>query len=141
MSRTRVKVAWEPESDILEVIWAPGGGTYEAVDGDERVLERVDADGNTLGFMVHEFSAHGDPDALEFELAGEARRGVSNLTADLAARELGVSGARVRKLLAEGRIRGARKIGRDWVVPTPVQVVPAARGRVGVAGPHVRKTV
>ena len=46
--------------------------TYEAVDGDERVLERVDADGNTLGFMVHEFSAHGGPDALEFELTGGA---------------------------------------------------------------------
>ena len=70
MPRTRVKVAWEPESDILEVVWAPGGGTYEPVDGDGRVLERIDADGNSLGFMVHEFSSHGGPDALEFELAG-----------------------------------------------------------------------
>lgn len=136
MTRTRMKVAWEPTSDILEVIWAPGGGTYEPVDENDRVLERVDADGNSLGFMVHEFSANGGPDALEFELTGQARAGVSNLTADLAAKELGVSGARVRKLLAEGRVRGARKIGRDWVVPTPVQVLPAKRGPVGVAGPH-----
>ena len=75
MSRARVKVAWEPESDILEVIWAPGGGTYEPVKGDERVLERVDADGNSLGFMVHEFSANGGPDALEFELNGGATTG------------------------------------------------------------------
>lgn len=136
MARTRVgvKVAWEPESDILEVIWAPGGGTYEPVDEDDRVLERVDADGNTLGFMIHEFSANGGTDALEFELTGQARVGVSNLTADLAARELGVSGARVRKLLSQGRIRGARKIGRDWVVPTPVQVMPAARELVDMEG-------
>ena len=134
MAKARVKVSWERESDILEVIWAPGGGTYEPIYENDRVLERVDADGNSLGFMVHEFSANGGPDSLEFELTGEARVGVSNLTADLAANELGVSGARVRKLLSEGRIRGARKIGRDWVVPTPVQVVPAARGSVGVAG-------
>ena len=131
----------DADGNTLGFMGSPGGGTYEAVDGDERVLERVDADGNTLGFMVHEFSAHGGPDALEFQLTGEARVGVSNLTADLAAKELGVSGARVRKLLSEGRIRGARKIGRDWVVPTPVQVVPATRGPVGVAGPQVRKTV
>ena len=141
MARTSVKVAWEPESDILEVIWAPGVGTYEPVDENDRVLERVDADGNSLGFMVHEFSANGDPDALEFELAGRARVGVSNLTADLAAKELGVSGARVRKLLAEGRIRGARKNGRDWLVPTPVQVSPATRGPVGVSGARARKAV
>ena len=134
MAKTRVKVAWEPEGDILEVIWASGGGTYEPVGEDDRVLERVDADGNSLGFMVHEFSANGGPDFLEFELTGESRVGVSNLTADLAARELGISGARVRKLLSEGRIRGARKVGRDWVVPAPIEVVPAARGPVGVAG-------
>ncbi len=136
MTRTRVNVSWEPESGILEVTWAPGGGTYEAVDGHERVLERVDAHGNTLGFMVHEFTAHGGPNALEFELAGEARAGVSNLTADLAAKELGVSGARVRKLLGDGRIKGARKIGRDWLVPAPVKVEPAADRAVGVAGGH-----
>ena len=134
MTKTVVKVTWEPGSDILEVTWAPGGGTYESVDGHERVLERVDAHGNTLGFMVHEFSAHGGPDILEFELAGEPRSGVSNLTADLAARELGVSGARVRKLLSDGRIEGARKIGRDWVVPTPVRVSPAAHRLVGSGG-------
>ena len=75
MPRTKVKVAWETESDILEVIWAPGGGTYEPIDGNERVLERVDAYGNSLGFMVHEFSAHGGPNALEFELTGGATTG------------------------------------------------------------------
>ena len=79
MARTTVKVAWEPESDILEVMWAPGGGTFEPINGDDRVLERVDADGNTLGFMVHEFTARGGPDALEFELAGEDRGGASPL--------------------------------------------------------------
>ena len=75
MPRTRVKVVWEPEGDILEVVWAPGGGTYEPVHG-ERVLERVDADGNSLGFMVHEFTAQGGPDTLEFELTGGATTGL-----------------------------------------------------------------
>ena len=50
-------------------------GTYEPVDGDERVLECVDADGKSLGFMIHEFSANGGPDALEFELTGGATTG------------------------------------------------------------------
>jgi len=41
-----------------------------------------------------------------------------------AARILGVSPMRVRQLLSQGRIKGARKIGRDWVIPAPVRVLP-----------------
>jgi hypothetical protein len=31
--------------------------------------------------------------------------------------KLGVSGARVRKLVMEGRIKGAFKVGNSWVIP------------------------
>jgi hypothetical protein len=33
------------------------------------------------------------------------------------AKQLGISTARVRQLLAEGRIRGAYKIGKYWMIP------------------------
>jgi len=42
-----------------------------------------------------------------------------------AAAELGVTGARVRQLLSGGRIIGARKISRAWVIPSPVRVLTA----------------
>ncbi|MDA8065696.1 MAG: helix-turn-helix domain-containing protein [Thermaerobacter sp.] len=39
-----------------------------------------------------------------------------------AAEKLGVTPARVRVLAREGRIHGAIKVGRDWVIPSPVVV-------------------
>ena len=53
-----------------------------------------------------------------------------------AAAALGVSVQRIRKLLLAGRIVGAEKVGRDWVIPTPVRVTPGKRGprRVGAGG-------
>lgn len=41
-----------------------------------------------------------------------------------AAAELGLSLARFRVLLAEDRIEGAHKLGRDWAIPSPVRVLP-----------------
>lgn len=46
-----------------------------------------------------------------------------------AARELGVSPRRIRALLAQGRIAGAVKLGREWVIPAPVRKLPPARSR------------
>ena len=40
-----------------------------------------------------------------------------------AAEELGVNASRVRQLLAESRIAGAQKVGRDWIIPSPVEVI------------------
>lgn len=40
-----------------------------------------------------------------------------------AARELNVSSRMVRFLLAQDRIPGAMKVGRDWVIPSPVRVL------------------
>jgi len=45
-----------------------------------------------------------------------------------AAHELGVNTSRVVQLLLAGRIRGARKIGRDWIIPSPIKVKPGSRG-------------
>ena len=58
---------------------------------------------------------------------------VDNLTVKGAAEELGVTKARVRQLAAQGRIEGAHKIGRDWIIPRPVEVRPGTRGPAGVA--------
>lgn len=41
-----------------------------------------------------------------------------------AATLLGYHQSRVRQLLAEGRIKGARKVGSVWVIPHPPTVLP-----------------
>lgn len=47
------------------------------------------------------------------------------------ARLRGVSEQRVRQLLKDGRIPGARKIGRNWVIPEDATPAPAAAARAG----------
>ena len=46
------------------------------------------------------------------------------LTAKQAAKETGLSYARIRQLLQQGRITGAIKPQRDWLIPYPVQILP-----------------
>ena len=41
-----------------------------------------------------------------------------------AAKELGVSRSRMGALLKEGRIEGAQQVGRAWVIPAPVRLLP-----------------
>ena len=48
----------------------------------------------------------------------------SYITARQAALDIGVSYSRMRQLLKEGRIRGAIKPQRDWLVPSPVEMLP-----------------
>ena len=47
------------------------------------------------------------------------------ITTKQAADELGVTDQRVRQLLAQHRIVGAEKPGRDWMIPAPIQVLTA----------------
>ena len=102
---------------------------------DERVLKRLDDDGEVIGFLIHEMSTLKEPSPLEFELASETPADdVANVTVREAASRLGVSERRVRKLARDGRVRGATKAGADWLIPTPVEVIPGKRGPVGVAG-------
>jgi hypothetical protein len=44
------------------------------------------------------------------------------------ARRLGVTGRRSRALAASGRIEGAVKIGRDWLIPVGARISPGTRG-------------
>ena len=45
-----------------------------------------------------------------------------------AAEKLGVNLQRIRALLAQRRIPGARRIGRQWFVPEDFEVTPGTRG-------------
>ena len=48
-------------------------------------------------------------------------------TTEIAA-QWGVTPKRVRQLCQAGRIPGAQKIGRDWVIPADAAVTPGSRG-------------
>ena len=101
----------------------------------ERVLKRLDDDGEVIGFLIHEMSTLREPNPVEFELASETPDDdVANVTVKEAASRLGVSERRVRQLARIGRVRGAVKAGSEWLIPTPVEVTPGRRGPIGVAG-------
>ena len=57
------------------------------------------------------------------------------VTIQEAASRLGISEQRVRKLAAQGRIRGAVRHGKSWVIPDPIELKPGRRGPDGSAGP------
>ena len=127
-------VSYDHEGDFLEVLWAFREG-YFTPTGDDRILKRLDDDGEVIGFLIHEMSTLNEPSPVEFELAPEASaEDVANVTVKEAAIRLGVSERRVRKLAFDGRLRGAIKSGAEWLIPTPVEVTPGRRGPVGVAG-------
>lgn len=48
-----------------------------------------------------------------------------------AASALGVSISRITVLCREGRIQGAQKVGRDWVIPPEPKVTAGTRYRPG----------
>ena len=134
MTSRKVFVSYDHEGDMLEVLWAFREG-YFTPTNDERILKRLDDDGQVIGFLIHEMSTLKEPSPVEFELASEAlTNDVANVTVREAAVRLGVSERRVRKLAGDGRLRGAMKAGAEWLIPTPVEVTPGKRGPVGVAG-------
>ena len=134
MANTKVSVWYDDEGDMLEVLWAFREGYFTPTD-DERILKRLDDDGEVIGFLIHEMSTLKQPAPVEFELEAEAPDDdVANVTVREAAIRLGVSERRVRQLAREGRVSGATKIGAEWLIPTPVEVIPGRRGPVGVAG-------
>ena len=134
MTNKKVFVSYDHEGDMLEVLWAFREGYFTPTE-DERILKRLDDDGEVIGFLIHEMSTLSEPSPVEFELASEAPADdVANVTVKEAASRLGVSERRVRKLARDGRVRGAMKAGVEWLIPTPVEVIPGRRGPVGVAG-------
>ena len=119
---------------MLEVLWALREGYFTPTE-DDRVLKRLDDDGEVIGFLIHEMSMLKQPNPVEFELASEEPADdVANVTVKEAAFRLGVSERRVRQLARDGRMRGATKAGAEWLIPTPVEVIPGRRGPVGIAG-------
>ena len=134
MTSRKVSVWYDDEGDMLEVLWAFREGYFTPTD-DERILKRLDDDGEVIGFLVHEMSTLKRPTPVEFELMSEVPSDdVANVTVRQAAIRLGISDRRVRQLARDGRVRGATKAGAEWLIPTPVEVIPGRRGPVGVAG-------
>ena len=134
MTSRKVFVSYDHEADMLEVLWAFRDGYFTPTD-DKRLLKRLDDDGEVIGFLIHDISTLKQPSPVEFELESESPTDdVANVTVREAATRLGVSERRVRKLARDGRMRGASKAGAEWLIPTPVEVVPGRRGPVGVAG-------
>ena len=134
MTTRKVFVSYDHEGDMLEVLWAFREGYFTPTD-DERVLKRLDDEGEIIGFLIHEMSTLKQPNPVEFELASEAPADdVANVTVKEAATRLGVSERRVRQLARNGRVRGAIKVGAEWLIPTPVEMTPGRRGPIGVAG-------
>ena len=134
MTTSKVSVWYDGEADMLEVLWAFRDGYFTPTD-DDRILKRLDDDDEVIGFLIHEVSTLKQPDAVEFDLAPEPPHDdVVNLTSTQAAAELGVSPRRVRQLAREERVRGAVKHGSEWLIPSPVEVIPGNRGPAGVAG-------
>ena len=134
MTTKKVFVSYDHEGDMLEVLWAFREGYFTPTD-DERILKRLDDDGEVIGFLIHEMSTLNEPSPVEFELAPETSEDdVANVTVREAAIRLGVSERRIRHLARDGRMQGATKTGAEWLIPTPVEVIPGKRGPAGVAG-------
>ena len=53
------------------------------------------------------------------------------ITVTSAARALGVCAQRVRALCQQGRVSGAKKYGRAWLIPSPIAVMPASKSCPG----------
>lgn len=56
MARRKVKIWYDPEGDFLEVIFDQKAGYFRETSNDQ-VMEKVDDEGNVLGFSVLHVSA------------------------------------------------------------------------------------
>ena len=70
MTSRRVFVSYDHEGDMLEVLWGFREGYFTPTD-DERILKRLDDEGEVIGFLIHEMSTFKEPSPVEFELASE----------------------------------------------------------------------
>ncbi|MBI4827797.1 MAG: DUF2283 domain-containing protein [Nitrospinae bacterium] len=55
MEKAIVKVWYDPEGDFLEVTFQNKAGYFRET-GNDQVMEKVDADGNVLGFSIMKVS-------------------------------------------------------------------------------------
>ena len=56
MGKKAIKVWYDPEGDFLEVLFENKAGYFKETDND-LVMEKVDENGNILGFSVQQISA------------------------------------------------------------------------------------
>lgn len=56
MARDRLRIWYDPEGDYLEVLFDQRPGYFRETSNDQ-VMEKVDQDGNVLGFSVLRVSA------------------------------------------------------------------------------------
>ncbi len=130
-----IGVRYDRESDLLEVTFEDQTGSLEPTENDH-VMVRLDDSRKVIGFSVFDVTKIKAP-SLNATL--KALPPPAMLTTREAAQELGVTQGRLRHLLAGNRVKGARRVARDWMIPAPVQLVPGQRGPVGVAGARPAK--
>ncbi len=133
MENRRINAWYDEDNDTLHIRWKDGVGYYSPT-SDDRVLERVSEDGiESLGFMIEDVHSLTRGDKAEFEIGVGATGDVQNLSVEMAAERLGVTPRYIRRLCKEGRVRGAKRLGHSWVIPTPLDIAEGSRGRPGVA--------
>ena len=71
MAGRKVSIWYDKEGDMLEVLWAFREGYFTPTD-DERILKRLNDDGEVIGFLIHEMSTFKQSSPVEFALASEA---------------------------------------------------------------------
>ena len=133
MENRRINAWYDEDNDTLHIRWKDGVGYYSPT-SDDRVLERVSEDGiESLGFMIEDVHSLTRGDKAEFKIGVGATGDVQNLSVEMAAERLGVTPRYIRRLCKEGRVRGAKRLGHSWVIPTPLDIAEGSRGRPGVA--------
>ena len=70
MTTKKVFVSYDQEGDMLEVLWAFREGYFTPTD-DDRILKRLDDNGEVIGFLIHEMSTLKEPNPVEFDLESE----------------------------------------------------------------------
>ena len=136
MDNPNVKVRYDSFSDILEVAWEHEDGYFTETD-DDRVLERFDVKDNTTGFMIENASLIDRDNPVNVTLGPP--RPKPHVTSQEAAREASVTQRRMQQLLAAGRVKGAVRFGRNWAIPSPLELLPGTRGPAGVAGKRIKR--
>lgn len=68
MAIRSVRVWLDPEADFLEVIFEPSRPGYFRETDDDRVMEKVDEQGNVIGFSILGVSSMRAPVALDVTL-------------------------------------------------------------------------
>ena len=68
MTSRKVSVWYDAEGDMLEVLCAFREG-YFTPTADERILKRLEDDGEVIGFLIHEMNTLKQPAPIEFKLA------------------------------------------------------------------------